>query len=431
MGTAARPVRLTLVLAALVVLQGLALPAALHYGLRTPKEETVVFQAEEFLKRSQREDSWKPLEVARAFVDSRPGARLYEDVFFARQIKFQYPPSSLLFVDHASRSTLNWVSWIAVGITALLCWMLLDRSLVQHAPGWRPMHPAHRAMQAALVVAVTLTYYPIVKAYTLGQIQTVLTAACAGILVLVATDRSIGGGVLAGLAALVKPTYAALVLWALARRQWRFAAGLIVTVAAGVVVSSAAFGVVQWADYTRVLSFIAQRGEAFYANQSVNGLLNRLVGNGPVLEWQRDQFAPYDPVVRWLTLLSAVLLMLVALWYRRVVRSSMPECDAAAFLIAVTAGAPIAWEHHYGVLLPIAALATGPAIATDRHATRTGLLIVAVLISGQYLTVTHATASTPWSIAMSYTLAAALLLLGVLLSLPPNLPDISASSRDR
>jgi hypothetical protein len=181
----------------------------------------------------------------------------------------------------------------------------------------------------------------------------------------------------------------------------------------------------------RVLSFIGQRGEAFYANQSVNGLLNRLVGNGPVLEWQRDQFAPYDPVVRWLTLLLAVLLMLVALWYRRVVRSSMPECDAAAFLIAVTAGAPIAWEHHYGVLLPIAALATGPAIATDRHATRTGLLIVAVLISGQYLTVTHATASTPWSIAMSYTLAAALLLLGVLLSLPPNPPDISASSRDR
>jgi alpha-1,2-mannosyltransferase len=431
MRSPSRPARVTLALGALALVQGLVLPAALHYGLRTPKEETVVFDTEQFLKRSQREDSWKPLDAARAYVDSRPGERLYEDVFFDRQIKFQYPPSSLLFLDHASRSTLNAISWIAVATTALLCWTLLHRSLALHAPGWQPTHPVHGAVQAALVVALTVTYYPIVKGYSLGQIQTVLTAACAGTLLLIATNRSLGAGVLAGGAALVKPTYGALLLWALARRQWRCASGLAVTVAGGVVISSAAFGAVQWADYGRVLSFIGRRGEAFYANQSTNGLLHRLMGHGPVLEWQRNQFAPDDPVVRSLTLVSSAVLILVAIYYRRANRVAVPECDFAAFLIAVTAGAPIAWEHHYGVLLPIAAVATGPALSTERRTARAVVLIVSLLVSGQYLTVTHATASTPWSFVMSYTLAAALLLLGVLLSVPAGPAALNASSRGR
>ena len=424
-----RPARVTTALASLVFLQAVAIPSGLHYVLGTPKEETVVFHSEQFVKRSQREDSWKPLDAARAFVDARPGDRLYQEVFFARRIKFQYPPSSLLFLDHASRATLNAISWMAVGITGFLCWRLLDRSLARHAPEWRPVHPAHSAAQAILVLALTVTFYPIVKGYSLGQIQTVLTAACAGVLLLVTTNRPLGAGSPVSAPALVKPTYAMLLLWAVVRRQWRFTWGFAVVTAAGVAASSMAFGILQWIDYGRVLSFIAERGEAFYANQSINGLLHRLAGTGPVLEWQRDQFAPADPLVRGLTMLLGTVVVLGALWYRAARRSAVPECDVAAFLIAITAGAPIAWEHHYGVLLPIAAVATGPVLAT-RRARRSTALILSIIVAGQYLSITHATVSTPWNFLMSYTLAAALLLFGVLLSGPGGPLRLDASSRD-
>ncbi len=66
-------------------------------------------------------------------------------------------------------------------------------------------------------------------------------------------------------------------LWALLRREWRFAAAFAATASWGLAGSIMAYGFANHVDYLRVLEFLAERGETFYPNQSVNGLLNRVM----------------------------------------------------------------------------------------------------------------------------------------------------------
>src|SRR5262249_46004410 len=116
-------------MAVLLAVHAVAVPLVLRYILGTPREETIVGHVDQFVRREQREDSWRPMAAARAYLEQRPGSDLYEEIFFRRHIKFQYPPTSLLLVDHLSRNALNAVSWIAVWITAVLSVWLFRTAL--------------------------------------------------------------------------------------------------------------------------------------------------------------------------------------------------------------------------------------------------------------------------------------------------------------
>ena len=63
-----------------------------------------------FAYRRQADDSWRPMEAARAYARAQPDGDIYEEIFFHRRLKFQYPPSSLLFIGGLSRDALNLVS---------------------------------------------------------------------------------------------------------------------------------------------------------------------------------------------------------------------------------------------------------------------------------------------------------------------------------
>src|SRR5262249_43297655 len=82
-------------------------PLILRYVLRTPREETIVGEIDQFVRRQQHDDSWRPMAAARAYMEQQPGSDLYAEIFFRRHIKFQYPPTSLLLVDHLSRRALD------------------------------------------------------------------------------------------------------------------------------------------------------------------------------------------------------------------------------------------------------------------------------------------------------------------------------------
>ena len=109
-------------------------------------------------------------------------------------------------------------------------------------------------------------------------------------------------------------------------------------------------------EYLRVLSYIGRRGETFYANQSINGALNRLLFNGSSLEWQYHEFAPPHPLVYAGTLAAFVILVAAAL--KRPARGAGGVVDLSIAALATTLTAPLAWEHHYGILLPIYAAVT-------------------------------------------------------------------------
>src|SRR5262249_44546416 len=84
------------------------------------------------------------------------------------------------------------------------------------------------AVRVVLAVACTLTFYPAVKAFTLGQIQVWINGLFALALLCFAAGRKTVSGALLGLICLIKPHYGVFLLWAALRREWRFAGACVV-----------------------------------------------------------------------------------------------------------------------------------------------------------------------------------------------------------
>ena len=133
-------------------------------------------------------NSWRPLHVALEYAEKPHLTPLYSEVFFNRRNRFQYPPTALFALSGLlwlggsdnvrvdSKQVLpNWPSLndqIAWGFllagalaTAALLEVLISRDC-------RPVSSvALLAGRVAIVLGLAVTFYPLVKAYTLGQIQ--------------------------------------------------------------------------------------------------------------------------------------------------------------------------------------------------------------------------------------------------------------------
>jgi hypothetical protein len=372
-------------------------------------------------------DSWKPMARAqRAFQDD-PDASLYR-VFFDDHIKFQYPPSALFVLDtfpsrwfngpdslqpgSRMNQLLTWASRMAVALTILICVLLYERS-------WRLTHgentvPAHDR-QIAIVCGVLLgaMFYPILRAHILGQIQVWIDCLVATALLAYLTGWRALSGACIGVCCLIKPQYGLLMLWGLLRRDWRFSIGLIAVAGAGLIAAMVRYGFANHLEYLKVLRFIARHGEAYWPNQSVNGLLNRLLNNGDPLHFDRYSFPPYHTVVYLGTLLSSLVIVTIALWPIR--GRSANSFDLATALLAATLAAPVAWEHHYGILLAIFAIAT-PMVLRQAPSKLRGALLLA-----SYLMVANALLRPAWllgdpvrEVLASHLFLGALLLLVIL-----------------
>ena len=117
------------------------------------------------------------------------------------------------------------------------------------------------------------------------------------------------------------------------------------------------FGLADHLQYLEVLRTISRSGEAYYPNQSVNGVMNRVLGNGAPAEFS-PEFAPYHPVVYFTTLVSSLLILALALrpWRLRQTAAG-GHVGLLLAVVAATMASPVAWQHHYGALLPVFAAA--------------------------------------------------------------------------
>jgi hypothetical protein len=406
----ARPPTLLFVVIAGTLVAGLAVNAGLRATARTGGE-TVLQHEGRFLRGVQGADSWKVMETARAYTRSH-ATGLYEQVFFADAVKFQYPPTALLAFGALDRPALNRISRVATLLAAMLVALILGRAVAAAWPGDEPQ-PGVAAVRYTLAVVAALTFYPLIKGYSLGQIQAWLNPLFAAvILAWMLGARGVAGAAL-GLMCLVKPTYALLFVWGVVRRETRFVAAGAAVGAAGLAVSLWRYGWHDHADYLRVLSYIARRGDAFYANQSFNGALNRLLFNGANLEWQYHAFAPPHPVVYAGTLAAFVLLGAAAL--RRPGPATGTVVDLSIAALATTMTAPLAWEHHYGILPPIYAAVTPFVIARRPLGRWTPAgMAASYFVAANYFQFTNHFAGTWLNPLQSYLLAAALLLWALL-----------------
>src|SRR4051794_10821039 len=97
-------------------------------------------------------------------------------------------------------------------------------------------------------------------------------------------------------------------MWAGLRREWRMLAGVATAVCGGLALSVYVYGIESHLSYVRVLTFISARGEAYFPNQSMNGLLNRWVGNGSNLHFERDAFSAVNGFVSAGSTITAMVL---------------------------------------------------------------------------------------------------------------------------
>ena len=321
---------------------------------RTWEDVGIFHTVRKFFYFDQGPDSWGPMRAALKLHQN--GVPIY-DIFFKKGVKFQYPPSSLLISMVLRRSIyLNLLSWLSVVVSIFFSFKIFEWTFKNNQ-----IHSAsHYSRKDLRIITVTLialglTFYPVIKAYSLGQIQTVLNALFAVTLWCWITGKQQFAGICLGMMCLIKPQYGLILIWGILRRHWKFVVPFILTFAAGMALSIGIFGFTNHLDYLKVLSFLSRHGEALYANQSMNGLLHRLLFNGNNLVWESKKFPPFNPWVYFGTLMTSLTLLVTALMPNKR-KEQAAFIDFSLIALTATIASPIAWEHHYGILLPIYAV---------------------------------------------------------------------------
>jgi hypothetical protein len=196
------------------------------------------------------------------------------------------------------------------------------------------------------------------------------------------------------------------------RKQWAIAIAATVSATLLYAASIAEYGVRNVVDYLSVLSFLSWHGESYFPNQSVNGVLNRLLGNGENLTF--GAFPSFHPLVYSITIASSVAILGTAMFWK--VNQKPGVIDMAIILISATIASPIAWEHHFGILLPVFAALLPIALhpRDGRKWTMASLWIAFALTSQTCDALTNRVADTSWNFIQSYRLLGGLIVLAVL-----------------
>ena len=271
---------------------------------------------------------------------------------------------------------------------------------------------------ALLLLLVALLHYPSVQALKLGQIQvwinTLFTLAC---IAWVRGAKTTAGALLA-FAATIKPQLGVFLIWALLWREWSFLRGFLAVGLPIGFLSLLLFGIHNHVTYLDVLSFLSRHGEAYFANQSVNGLMHRALGNGINLRSDNSVFAPADIRVIAATFFTTLIFLAIALVPALLSGQRRPDIiDFAITAICATLASPIAWEHHYGGLLPLSGVALVMLCATAPHCSALAMLIASWVLSTNFLPAVNYLSNTPLNFLQSYLFFAALILLGVFINL--------------
>jgi len=319
-----------------------------HFVFHTAVEEMRI-RYWYFFHFQQGTDSWTPMLGSVNYFLAHPGLAIYQAKLYDTLI---YPLTSilpLLWMKQAGMSdagvihALMIASWIAVAGVVALQVRIAGICAGHEGLSWR-------AVVAILFGA--FFFMPITLAYSLGQAQIFLDLFFTLLVLFWIEGRERPAGVMMALLAMVKPQFGLLLLWAALRRRWSALASGVAALAAGCAVSLAVFGVRNNLDYVGVMAGLSRKAQSHYANQSIFGLLNRAIFNGENLPYHPYVYPPYVPWIYGVTLATTALLVLLALAYPWRQRAG-GMADLSAIAVVSVIATPMAWEHHYGVMLPI------------------------------------------------------------------------------
>jgi hypothetical protein len=315
----------------------------------------------DFLHFRQFTDSWTPMLGSVNYFLAYPGLPIYRAKLYDTLI---YPLTSILpllamkragMSDGSVFRALMILSWIAVcavvGLAVAIAAKVARRPSERGGLSWR----------AGVATAMAAFFFmPITLAFSLGQAQIFLDLFFALLVLFWVQGRQRPAGVMMALMTMVKPQFGLLLLWTALRRRWSALVAGLVTLAIGGAASVAAFGLSNNLDYLGVLAGLSRKAQPHYANQSMFGLLNRAIFNGENMPYHPYVYPPFVPWVYYVTLATTAALVLLALAYpwisklnKRAREQAGGMADLGAMGVVCVIATPMAWEHHYGVLLPI------------------------------------------------------------------------------
>lgn len=302
----------------------------------------------DFLRFRQFTDSWGPMLGSVDYFLAHPSLRIYQARLYDTLI---YPLTSILplfwmkrlgMPDSEVFRILMLGSWLAVCAVVALQVRIAAKIIGKGSLSW----------QAAVATAVGAFFMPITLAFSLGQAQIFLDLFFTLLVLFWFEGRERPAGLMMALLTMVKPQFGLLLLWAALRRRWNTLGTGIAMLALGGAFSLSAFGVRNNLDYLRVLLGLSRKAQSHYANQSMFGLLNRAIFNGENLSYHPYIYPPYVPWVYHVTIATTaalILLVLVFPWRER----AGGMADLSSIGVVCVIATPMAWEHHYGVMLPI------------------------------------------------------------------------------
>ena len=336
----------------------------------------------------QGSDSWHHMIAAYQEGAGGGQANLYTTVVFDREIKATYPPTALLPFVAFEAWGVRPPDWpLALLATSYVAYLLLAGVLVallwKATAAWGGPDQMHRPLErgglALAAVLACLTFFPVTQGLSNGQVQLWITLAMGLALLCWLADRRAWSGACLAVAALLKPHYALVLAWGLMRREWGLVSAFCGVAAAAVAVSWWRFGIASHLNYLDVMRFFSTHIELKQSNQSLAGILYRLRGDEGPGVW----FPTFDLWTHGALGVFAVALLAAALLLPSRGGWRGDVFDLGIMLASLTLISPIAWRHHYGVFLPLFALAF-VYLAASRPAPRVrwGLLAACYLLIG-------------------------------------------------
>lgn len=397
-----------------------------HIPLELTNLDAAKAMLSSFVSGSTHGDSWLPMMHALDILHGPDRNRLYEKLFFDAHVRFQYPPSSLLAlhllsaVGLLSLRVLNALNSLVFLLNAaaagFLAWLLFRPSAAHQA---LPM----RSAMAILAAGSAFLFYPLLRADLLGQIQLWIDLLFTSAMICWALKSRLAAGLLIGLACTIKPQMGLLLVWGLLWRERAFTAGLLAGLAPLLLLSLRLYGIHNHFAYLDVLHFLSRQGESYFANNSVNGILNWYLSPDDSLRWYDNSFTPFNSIVYAGTMAASLLAAIVLLGPPLLLRGKRQPTlsDLGTAAICTVIGSPVAWEHHYGILLPLYLVAlhgilTMPA-GRQRMESLAALTLSWIFVA-DFIPLTSLLAHGWAAVAMAYCFVGALLMLFIFLRHP-------------
>jgi hypothetical protein len=348
--------------------------------------------------------------------------QLYEKLFFHDHVRFQYPVTSLLPLIALERLGLageywfNWINdlvFIANAVTnAALAWILFPMKRTQ------AQTPLLRIAAAILSAAATIIFLPLLRAQYLGQLQLWVDLLFSASVLCWCLDYKLLAGTLIGAICTLKPQMTLLLIWGLLWREWEFALGLVTFAVLVLAISVLLFGTHNNLQYLAVLAFLSKHGESYLTNNSLNGILNWYAVGLDEFYFHTNAFPPYRLYIATATALTSLASLAAIALPSVLLRSKKANVYGfAAAAICTVVGAPIAWDHHYGILFPLYLVAIKFLISGPKRHFIAGAAAIWIswALVANFISYAYLTAGTSFAFLQAYCLFGALVLLAYLL----------------